>query len=127
MDLGEDAGIPMAVLVLPILPDMEESWRRFAQDLLEDHLGEYEALGRHLGIRRVSVHLVRMPHWDVMLACVEVEDPAEALRRLVASEGPFADWIKEKIAELHGCDLNQLRRGSSPELIFDHHGDPGGS
>jgi hypothetical protein len=127
MDLRGDTETPMAVLVLPILPDMEENWRRFAQDLLEDHLGKYEAFGRHLGIRRVSVCIVRMPRWDVILARVEVEDPAEALQRLVASEELFADWIKEKIAELHGCDLNQLRRGYSPELIFDHPGDSGES
>jgi len=127
MDLRGDTQMPMAVLALPIPPDMEENWRRFAQDLLENHLGEYEALGMHLGIRRVSACLVRMPRWAVILACVEVEDPAEAFQRLVASEELFADWLKEKIGELHGCDLNQLRRGSSPELIFDHPGDSGGS
>jgi hypothetical protein len=49
--------MPMTVLVLPILPDMEENWRRFTQDLLEVRLGEYEALGRHMGIRRVRVYL----------------------------------------------------------------------
>jgi len=35
MDHRGDARIPIAVLVLPILPDTEESWRRFTQDLLE--------------------------------------------------------------------------------------------
>jgi len=128
MDLSGDAGMPMAVLVLPILPDMEESWRRFAQDLLEDHLGEYEALGRHLGIRSVRVYLVRMPRWDVILAYMEAIDPAAAFRRLVASEDsedPFAGWFKEKLAELNGYDLRR-RVGPSPELIFEHPGDSGG-
>src|SRR5215203_7517806 len=117
MDHRGDAGIPMAVLVLPILPDMEENWRRFAQDLLEEHLGEYEALRRYLGIRSVRVYLVRMPRWDVILAYVEAIDPAEAFRRLVASEEPFAGWFKEKLAELNGYDLRR-RVGPSPELIF---------
>jgi hypothetical protein len=125
MDHRGDARIPIAVLVLPILPDMEESWRRFAQDLLEDHQGEYETLGRHLGIRRVRVYVVRMPRWDVILAYVEAEDPEEAFRRLVASEDPFAGWFKEKIAQLDGYDLRQ-RVGASPELIFEHPGDSGG-
>ncbi len=125
MDLGGDTGIPMAVVVLPILPDMEESWRRFAQDLLEEHLGEYEALGRYLGIRHVRIYLVRMPPWDVILAYVKAEDPEEAFRRLVASEGPFAEWFKEKLAELNGYDLRR-RVGPSPELIFEHPGDSGG-
>jgi hypothetical protein len=125
MDLGGDVGMPIAVLVLPILPDMEESWRRFAQDLLEDHLGEYEALKRHLGIGRARVYLVQMPRWDVILARVEVEDPQEAFRRLVAAEEPFAGWVKEKIAELNGCDVRR-RAAPPPELIFEHPGDSGG-
>src|SRR5215213_10600907 len=116
MDLRGDAGMLMAVVVLPILPDMEESWRRFAQDLLEDHLGEFEALGRHLGIRRVRVYLVRMPRWDVISAYVDAENPKEAFRRLVASEEPFAGWLKEKLAELNGYDIGRQRMGSSPEL-----------
>jgi hypothetical protein len=125
MDHREDAGIPIAVLVLPILPDMEESWRRFAQDLLENHLGEYETLGRHLGIRRVRVYVVRMPRWDVILAYVEAEDPEEAFRRLVVSEEPFTGWLKEKLAELNGYELRR-RAGPPPELIFEHPGDSGG-
>src|SRR3569832_1517181 len=111
MNHSGEAGIDVAVLVLPILSDMEESWRRFAQDLLEDHPGEFEALGRHLGIRRVRVYLVRMPRWDVISAYVDAENPEEAFRRLVASEEPFAGWLKEKLAELNGYDIRQQRMG----------------
>ena len=118
--------MPMTVLVLSILPDMEEEWRRFAQDLLEDRLGEYENLGKRLGIRGVRAYLVAMSHWGVILAYVEAEDPAEAFRRLMASEDPFADWLKEKLMELNGYDVNRPRRGSSPELIFEHPGEAGG-
>jgi len=117
--------MPIAVLVLPIQPDMEESWRRFAQDLLENRLGEYEALERHMGIRRLRVYLARISRRDVILAYVEAIDPAEAFRRLVASEEPFAGWFKEKLAELNGYDLRR-RVGPSPELIFEHPGDSGG-
>jgi hypothetical protein len=127
MDLRGDAGMRIAVLVLTILPDMEESWRRFAQDLLEDHLREYEALGRHMGIRRVRVYLVRISRWDVILAYVEVKDPAVAFQRLVASEDPFAGWLKEKLAELNCYELRGRRVGASPELIFEHPAASGGS
>jgi hypothetical protein len=126
-DLNEVAEMPEVVLVLPILPNREESWRRLAQDLLEDHLGEYEALGRHLGIRRVRVYLVRMPRWDVILAHVETSDPAEAFRQFMASKDPFVGWLKEKITEVNGCEVNRPRRVPSPELIFEHPGTSGGS
>jgi hypothetical protein len=126
-DLKEVAEMPEVVLVLPILPNREESWRRLAQELLEDRLGEYEALGRRVGIRHVRVYLVRMPRWDVILAYVEAIDPAEAFRQFMASKDPFVGWLKEKITELNGCDVNRLRRVPSPELIFEHPGTSGGS
>jgi hypothetical protein len=52
--------MPTAVLVLPIVPDREEEWRRFAQDLLGDRLGEYEGFARRMGIRGVRVYLERI-------------------------------------------------------------------
>ena len=112
--------MPTVILVLTILPDGEEKWRRFAQDLLEDRLGEYEGLGRHLGIRGLRAYLARTYRQEVIVAYVEAEDPEEAFRRLVASEDPFAEWFKEKLMELHGYDLRRPRIGSSPELIFEH-------
>jgi len=118
--------MPTAVLVLPILPDREEEWRRFAQDLLGDRLGEYEGLGRRLGIRGVRVYLARTTRREVIMAYVEVEDPEEAFGRLVALEEPFAEWFKEKLMELHGYYLGRQHMGSSPELIFEHPEDSGG-
>ena len=118
--------MPTAVLVLPILPDREEEWRRFAQDMLGDRLGEYEGFGRRLGIRGVRVYLARASRREVIIAYVEAEDPEEAFRRLVASEEPFAEWFKEQLVELHGYDLKCPRMRPSPELIFEHPGDSGG-
>jgi alkanesulfonate monooxygenase SsuD/methylene tetrahydromethanopterin reductase-like flavin-dependent oxidoreductase (luciferase family) len=117
--------MPIAVLILPILPDKEEEWRRFTQDLLGDRLDEYEGLGRRLGIRGVRVYLTRASRREGILAYVEAEKPEEAFRRLVASEEPFIEWFKEKVAELHGYDLGRPRMRPFPELIFEHPGDYG--
>ena len=119
--------MPTAILLLPILSDREEEWRRFAQDLLGDRLDECEGFGRRLGIRGVRVYLARTSRREVILAYVESEDPEEAFRRLVASEEePFVEWFKEKLAELHGYGVGRSHRGPSPELIFEHRGDSGG-
>ena len=118
--------MPEAVLALPILPDKEERWRRFAQDLLGDRLGECEELGRRLGVRGVKVYLARTSRREVILAYVEAEDPEGAFRQLVASEEPFDEWFKGELAEFHGFDPGRLRPGPSPELIFEHPKDSGG-
>lgn len=114
------------VLVLPILPDTEEQWRRFGQDLLGGRLSDYEALRSRLGIRGVRVYLTRTARREVILAYVVAEEPEVVFRRLMASEVPFAEWFKEKLAELHVYDLSRSRMGPSPELIFEHPGDSGG-
>ena len=118
--------MPTTALVLPILPDKEEHWRRFAQDLRGDRLGEYEGLARRLNISSVRVYLARISRREVILAYVEAVNPEGAFRRLVASEEPFDEWFKESLAELHGYDLGRPRMESSPELIFEHPGDSGG-
>ena len=117
--------MPEPVLIMTILPDREERWRRFAQDLLGDRLGEYEDLGRRLGVRGVRVYLARTSRREVILAYVETADPEGAFRRLVASEKPFDGWFKGELAELHGFDLGRPRPGPSPEIIFEHPKDTG--
>ena len=59
--------MPTAVLVLPILPDREEEWRRFAKDL-EERLGEYEGFAKRMGIRGMKVHLARTCRRKVITA-----------------------------------------------------------
>jgi hypothetical protein len=121
----EAAEMPAVVLVLPILPDKEEVWRRFAQDLLGDRLGEYEDLARRLGIGGVRVYVAKVFRREAIVARVEANAPKEAFRRLAASEEPFDEWFRERLAELHGWDLGRWRAGSPPELVFEHPGDPG--
>ena len=122
----EAAEMPAVVLVLPILPDREERWRRFAQDLTGDRLDEYKGFARRLGIRGVRVHVAKVFRREAIVARVEANAPEEAFRRLVASEEPFDEWFRERLAELHGYDLGRWRAGSPPELIFEHPGDPKG-
>lgn len=90
--------------------------------LLRNRLGEYEALGRRMGICGVEAYLARISRREVILVYVEVEDPDQALRLLAALEEPFEKWLKERLRELDGYDLGRWRIGSSPELVFDRPG-----
>ena len=117
--------MPTAVLVLPILPDKEEALRRFVQDLTGHRRGGYEGLARRLGVGGVRVYLARASRRGVIVACVEARNPEAAFRGLAASEEPFDEWFKERLAELHGYEPGR-RTGSPPELIFEHTGTSGG-
>src|SRR4051794_45678 len=94
--------MPTAVLVLPILPDREEQWRRFAQDLLGERLGEYEGLGRRLGVRGVRVYLARTSRREVIVAYVE------AGTRKGRSGG---SWLRRS------CSTNGSRRSSRSSTV----------
>ena len=106
------------ILALPIVRGKEEEWRRFAQELKETYPREYEDLRRRLGIRAERVWLVQEACGEVALVCAEVEAPEEVIRRLAASEEPFDAWFKEKLAELHGYDLDGPHPRPEPELVF---------
>ena len=47
--------MPAITFVAPILPNREEEWRRFVQEVVEERLHEYEEFRRRLGIHNESV------------------------------------------------------------------------
>ncbi|MGH3086679.1 MAG: hypothetical protein ACRDSJ_05100, partial [Rubrobacteraceae bacterium] len=67
--------------------------------------------------------LVYSPRREMAVAQVEIQNPREALRRLGSSEHPFDVWFKEKLVELHGCDLDRPQPGHGPELVFAYPGE----
>jgi hypothetical protein len=109
--------MPAVTLVVPIMPDREEQWRRFVQEVAEERLSEYEVLRRRLGIHDESVWLARAKGGQpVAVVHLEVEDPGRMASALAASEEPFDLWFKERLLDCHGRDLASGRAGA--ELIF---------
>lgn len=103
------------VVALPIVAGKEEPWRRFAQELMGSRLREYEGFRERIGLDGESVWLA-CPHGrETAVVHLETDDAARLLRRLTKSEHPFDVWLKEKLAEFHGCDLVSE---DGPELIF---------
>jgi len=109
---------PSIAFAGPILASKEEPWRRFLQELSGSRSQEYGALKQRLGILAERVWLMRTRDSETVIAYFEVQDPQQALARLVASEEPFDLWFKEKLQEFHGCDLARLQKGWYPELVF---------
>jgi hypothetical protein len=109
---------PSIAFAGPILAGKEEPWRRFLQELSGSRSRKYGELKQRLGILAEWVWLMRTRDSETVIAYFEVQDPQQALARLVASEEPFDLWFKEKLQEFHGCDLARLQKGWYPELVF---------
>jgi hypothetical protein len=110
------SGVGFAV---PILSGGEEKWRRFLQELAGSRREEYEDLRRRLGITGQKVWLVRSRRVETAITYLECEEPRSIAARLAASTHPFDVWLKERLAEFHGCDLARLDHRCSPELVFE--------
>ncbi len=109
--------MPAVTFVAPILPNKEEEWRRFVQEVTEERLQEYEGLRRRLGIRNESVWLVYTKKGgETAMVYAEAENPERIALALVASEEPFDLWFKERLMECHG--RAPAPRRAVAELIF---------
>jgi uncharacterized protein YndB with AHSA1/START domain len=110
--------MPAVTFIASILPDREEEWRRFVQEVAEERLREYEEFRQRLGFHNESVWLARTKGGETAMVYLEAEDPERIVTTLAASEKPFDLWFKERLLECHGRDFVRAPRRASAELIF---------
>ena len=110
--------MPAITLVAPILPNREEEWRRFVQEIVEERLHEYEEFRSRLGIHNESVWLARTKRGETTIVYLEAKDPERIAPALTVSEKPFDLWFKERLLECHGRDLARAPRRAAAKLIF---------
>jgi len=110
--------MPAIAFVAPILLNREEEWRRFVQEVVEEHPHEYEEFRRRLGIYNESVWLAHTKRGEIVTVYLEAEDPARIVPALGASEKPFDLWFKERLLECHGGDVAQVPSRAIAKLVF---------
>jgi len=104
--------------VATILPDTEEEWRRFIQEVLEERLPEYDEFRRRLGIHNESVWLARTKRGETAIVHLEAKDPERIVPALTVSERPFDLWFKERLLECHGDEVVQVPSRVAAKLVF---------
>ena len=90
------------VLVLPLLPDTEEAWRRFYQELAGTRRAEYEQSRRQLGITREQAWIVQTHPGELLIACLEAEHLEQVIPTLLVSDLPFDPWLRQHCQSLSG-------------------------
>jgi hypothetical protein len=110
--------MPAITFVAPILANREEEWRRFIQEVLEEHLHEYEEFRRRLGISNESVWLARTKRGETALVHLEAKDPERIVPALTVSERPFDLWLKERLLECHGDEIVRVPSRVAAKLVF---------
>ena len=111
--------MPAITFVAPILPNKEEEWRRFVQEVTEERLQEYEGLRQRIGIRNESVWLAHTKNGDeTAMVYAEAKNPERIALALAASEEPFDLWFKERLLEYHSLDLVRMPKRAIAKLFF---------
>jgi hypothetical protein len=105
-------------IVRAILPGQSEAWRRFVQELQESRRADFGLACQRWGIRSLAVWLAPARPGDLVVAQVEVaEELADTEERFARSRQPFDQWIRERVRELHGVDLDDGVAQCRAELV----------
>jgi hypothetical protein len=107
-------------LVVPIQAGMTDDARAFMRELESSRKESYEASERRLGITREVWHLASPGDADVLIAHIETDDFAAALRAFSGSRDAFDLWFKRRLAESTGLDLNAPPAITLPELLSSY-------
>lgn len=120
-DSGNVASSRSLLLAWDVLPDQEEPWRRFLQELSDspDHEEEYAQSRRRLGVMAESVWLAPKPSGGgVAIVYLEAQDPELALGELAASDAPFDACYGAEMRRFFGLDLARYPRVAPGELLY---------
>src|SRR5918912_4501868 len=117
--------MPEMIFVAPLLPNKEEEWRRFVQEVIEERLQEYEQFRQRLGICNESVWLARTKRGETAIVYLEAEDPERIIPTLEASKKPFDIWFKERLLECHGGDVARVPSRAAAQVGFAYQGTSG--
>lgn len=112
----------------PVLPGMEEAWRRFLQEVAESRT-EYGRLRDRLGLLWESVWLVPSARGYATVAYLEFDGDLDGFaRRLAAADEAFDLWFKEGVSGCHGrIEPAEFSPGSALYPIFSWDESPGPS
>ena len=105
-------------LVIPILPEKTEDWRRFAKEALEARGKDFDESRRHVNLNRETVWIQPTPMGDVLIVYLEGDDPVRSNQAFVASKDPYDLWFKQQVLSITGIDFNQPPPGL-PQLSYD--------
>lgn len=105
-------------IAIPVLQGKEQEFEQFKHELLTNHLEEFRASRRQLGVRERTFYQ-QTPMGGLVIATLEGDNPAEAFKSFASKSDPFTQWFAEKVKEIHGIDLSSPPPGPMPEMFVD--------
>jgi hypothetical protein len=111
-------------LVIPVQPGRADDARGFMHELEASRKGEYARSEERIGITKEVWFLAAVAGGDAMVAYMETNDFANALRLFSESQDEFDLWFKRRMAGATGVDLNNPPEMTLPELLSSYAAEP---
>jgi hypothetical protein len=96
----------------------QERWRRLCQEVAELCPAQFAEVCQQAGITRVQVRLLQLLHSELLLVAVQMQEPQQTREALASSRSPFAHWLREKLQDLLGWDLQEVLADPPTDLLF---------
>lgn len=111
--------IDRVVRAMPLLPGREQAFRELVAEMKRRRKQTREFYGRY-GVVRESWHLQRTPDGGcLVIGVTEAPRVRAAAKRYGASTDETDAWLKGRIRELTGVDLDAQPLGPPSETVFD--------
>ena len=111
-------------LVIPVQPGRADDAREFMRELEATRKGEYARSEERIGITKEVWFLAAVGDGEAMVAYMETNDFANALRLFSQSRDEFDVWFKRRLADATGVDLNDPPEMTLPELLSSYSAEP---
>lgn len=96
------------MLIVPVMPNKGEAWRRFMQELQGSQRRSFRVWCRQLDLSVEQVWLQETPGGTVVIVKLSLGDTKAVLVRLAQMRTPFERWLRQQILTLHGTDLLKI-------------------
>ncbi len=108
-----------ALFALPILPGKTEAARAFLQEMDGPRKQQLAACGQSVGIVKETWAIQQTPQGDLFVVYMAGEDIAQVFEQFAASQDEFDRWVKQRVQEATGADLNTPPPGPISEILAD--------
>ena len=99
--------MPAITFAVPLLPGTTEKWKEAIVEMNGSRQSEHEESRRRMGLTREVVSLQQTPDGDLVVVCLEGDDPEGVVSRYLNSDHPFDRWFAETVlVGTHGMDAS---------------------
>lgn len=97
----------MSLLMIPILAEEVENWKKMSQEISGSKKNEFEDFNKRYGLTRHDAWLSETESNAFAVVLHEGPGEEQVLKKLAESDHDFDTWFRNKISKVHGVDFSQ--------------------